>query len=132
MSHPEEDDGKTGNGESDMHGFRIFSGRHRNQWVSAAYLFLMMKIADIPRRVELRPLIGVKQTSNVRFLSPKRSCADDVCLRGKSGLSGVTLTTSASSQEATFAGVKILLSEGPESTQIGHSSSLARTSAIDR
>ncbi len=58
--------------------------------------------ADLQRPVHLRPLSGVKQTSNVRFLSPKRSCADDVRLRGKSGLSGVTLTTSASSQQQTL------------------------------
>ncbi len=37
---------------------------------------------------------------------------------------------SAYSQEETFAEVKILLSEGPESTQIGHSGSLMRTSTI--
>ena len=34
--------------------------------------------ADIPRHSHLRPLSGVKQTSNVRFLSPNRSCIDDV------------------------------------------------------
>ncbi len=44
-----------------------------------------------------------KQTLNVRFLSPKRSCADDVRLRGESGLSGVTLRMSACSQKRKFA-----------------------------
>ena len=35
-------------------------------------------IADLQRHSHLRPLSGVKQTSDVRFLSPKRYCADDV------------------------------------------------------
>jgi len=34
--------------------------------------------ADSQRHTQLRPLLGVKQKSNVRFLSPKRSCASDV------------------------------------------------------
>ena len=43
---------------------------------------------DIRERCRKEPLSGAKRTSNVRFLSPKRSCADDVRLRGMSGLSG--------------------------------------------
>ncbi len=38
--------------------------------------------ADIQCHTHLRPLSGAKQTSNVRFLSLKRSCADDVRFRG--------------------------------------------------
>ncbi len=34
--------------------------------------------SDINSRTYLRPLLGAKQTSNVRFLSPKRSCATNV------------------------------------------------------
>ncbi len=34
------------------------------------------------RKVELGPLLGAKRTLDVRFLSPKRSWADDVRLRG--------------------------------------------------
>jgi len=49
---------------------------------------------------------------------------------GLSGRSRHGPKESAYNQEATFAGVKILLSEGPESTQNGHSSLLMRTSAI--
>ncbi len=41
--------------------------------------------ADIPRHPVERPLLGAKRTSNVRFLSPKHSCADDVRFRGLSG-----------------------------------------------
>ncbi len=37
---------------------------------------------DLQRHAHLRPLTGVKQTSNVRFLSPKRSCRADVCFLG--------------------------------------------------
>ncbi len=42
--------GKAENGASNMHGFRPFSGRHRNQRVSAAYLNLMMKTSFGGRR----------------------------------------------------------------------------------
>ncbi len=34
-------------------------------------------LADIPRLAHSRPLSGAKQTSNVRFLSPNRSCASE-------------------------------------------------------
>jgi len=61
---------------------------------------------DLQRHLHFRPLLGVKQTSNVRFLSPRRSCADDVRLRGKSGLSGVTLRMSACSHKRTFEDAK--------------------------
>jgi hypothetical protein len=37
---------------------------------------------DIPRHAHLRPLLGVKQTSNVRILKPARSCGGDVRFRG--------------------------------------------------
>ncbi len=71
---------------------------------------------DLQRHAHLRPLSGVKQTSNVRFLSPNRSCADDVRFRGQSGLSGTPLRMSAYSQKETFAGVEISSTQGPEST----------------
>ena len=38
--------------------------------------------ADIQRPTRLRPLLGVKRTSNVRYLSPDRFRADDVRLWG--------------------------------------------------
>ncbi len=38
--------------------------------------------ADIKAVAHLRPLSGVKQTSDVRFLSPRRSCASECPLSG--------------------------------------------------
>ncbi len=37
--------------------------------------------ADLQRHAHLRPLLGAKQTSNVRFLSPNRSCPPNGCFR---------------------------------------------------
>jgi len=54
----------------------------------------------------------------------------NVWFRGHSGRAGPPLNMSAISQIRKFAGVEILLSERPESTQIGHSRPLSRTSAI--
>ena len=63
---------------------------------------------DINPNTQLRPLSGAKRTSNARFLSPKRSCADDVRYRGLSGLSNVTLRMSAYSQKRTFTFSKVV------------------------
>ncbi len=57
---------------------------------------------DLQRHAHLRLLSGVKQTSNVRFLSPPHSCADDVCFQGQSGPPTHGPKESAYSQEETF------------------------------
>ena len=58
--------------------------------------------ADLQRHAHLRPLSGVKQTSNVRFLSPPHSCADDVCFQGQSGPPTHGPKESAYSQTRTY------------------------------
>ncbi len=61
MNRPEEDGGQAENRASNMHGFRSFGGRHRNQRVSAAYLIWMMKTSfGVRRRMSA---LGQKQTS---------------------------------------------------------------------
>jgi len=56
----------------------------------------------------------------------------NVRLWGHSGLSGTPLRMSAYSHNRTLAGVEIWPAQWLESTQIGHSRSLSRTSATDR
>ncbi len=50
MSRPQEGGGKAENRASPMHGFRPFSGRHRNRLVRTAYLILTMKTSFGTRR----------------------------------------------------------------------------------
>ena len=84
MNRPEEEGGQAENRASNMHGFRSFGGRHRNQWVSAAYLIWMMKTSfGVGRRMSA---LGQKQTS--------RALGIYVRFWGLSGHSKVTVGTS--------------------------------------